>query len=85
MSTNAFEQSSSSSKCGKGKPQTLVELRGAQNVKQCESCKFLGVIFLPEARTILHYHNKLDHMVFDKLKDLARAGYLPRKLLRQKK
>ena len=33
MSTNAFEQTSSASICGKCKPQTLVELTEAKNVK----------------------------------------------------
>ena len=76
MSTNAFEQTSSASICGKYKPQTLVELKGAKNVKQCKSYNILGDIS-PVARILLHYHNKLDHMGFDRLKDLARAGYLP--------
>ena len=31
-------------------------------------------------KTILHYHNKLDHMGFGALKDLAKRGFLPRKI-----
>jgi len=65
-------------------PQTLVELREAKNVKQCKSCKGLGDIS-SAARALLHYHNKLDHMGFDKLKDLAKAGYLPRKITKTEK
>ena len=50
-----------------------MELREDKNVKQNKSCKGLGDISL-EARAFLHYHKKLDHMGFDKLKDIARAG-----------
>ena len=79
MITNAFEQSSLASIHGKYKQQTLVELRETNAVKQCKSCKSLGEIS-PAVRILLHYHNKLDHMSFDKLKDLARAGYLPSRI-----
>ena len=43
------------------------------------------MFFSPEARILLHYHNKLDHMGFDKLKDLARASYLPSKITKAEK
>ena len=79
MRDNTLEQSSSASICGKCKPQTLVEQREVQNVKQCKSCKGL-VDISPKARALLHYHNKLDHLGFDKIKDLAHAGYLPSKI-----
>ena len=84
MSTNTFEQSSPVSICGKCKPQTIVELRKAKHVKQCISCKSLGDIS-PEARILLHYHNKLDHMGFDKEEDLTCAGYLPSKITKAEK
>ena len=67
MSTNAFDQTSSALICGKYKSQTLVELREAKTVKQYKSCNNLGDIS-PAARKLLHYHNKLEHMGFDKLK-----------------
>ena len=56
MSTNTLEQSSSVSICGNCKPQTLVELRETESVKQCKSCKGLGDIS-SAARALLHYHN----------------------------
>ena len=34
----------------------------------------------PEAKLLLHYHNILDHMGFGALRDLAKEGYLPRKI-----
>ena len=55
-----------------------MELRKAKSVKQCKSYKDLGNI--PKAQALLHYHNKLNHMGFDKLKDFANAGYLPSKI-----
>ena len=72
MSNNTFEQTSSASICVKCKTQTLMELREAKAVKQWKSFKSSGDI-LPAARVLLHYHNKLDHMGFNKLKELARA------------
>ena len=56
----------------------------AKNVKQCKSCKGLGDIS-PEARAFLHYHNKLDHMGFNKLKDLASDGYIQSKITKAEK
>ena len=84
MSTNAFEQTSSALICGKYKPQTLVELRESGAVKQCKPCKCLGDI-PSTSRELLHYHNKLDHIDFDKLKDLARAGHLPSRTTKAKR
>ena len=46
---------------------------------EMHNCKSVDEIS-STARLLLHYHNKLDHMGFDKLKELARAGYLPHKM-----
>ena len=84
MSNNAFEQTNPALICGKYKPQTLVELREAKAVKQWKLCKILSDISLV-ARLLLCYHNKLDHIDFDKLKGLTSAGYLPSKITKAEK
>ena len=65
-------------------PQTSVELRETKNAKQCKSCKGLDEIS-SEAKLLLHYHHKLNHMGFDKLKYLENAGYLPSKITKAEK
>ena len=63
-------------------------MREAKNFKKCKSCKGLDDIS-PVARAFLCYHNKLDHMGFDKLKDLTHAVFfiflLPSKITKAEK
>ena len=49
------------------------------DVDQCKQCCNLGGLS-PEGKLLLHYHNMLDHMGFGALRDLAKQGYLPRKI-----
>ena len=51
-----------------------------ENRKMSDSCTTCKISFdnLTNAqRALLHWHNKLDHMGFTQLKDLAKRGYLP--------
>ena len=44
---------------------------------KCKVCKPYASLSM-NARLLLHYHNKLDHMGMRELKDLARQGFLPK-------
>ena len=46
------------------------------NSNKCKVCKPYASLS-KNARLLLHYHNILDHMGFEDLKDLARKGFLP--------
>ena len=49
---------------------------------ECGDCKVNFENLTQPSRLLLHYHNKLDHISFKSLKDLARVGFLPKCLVR---
>ena len=50
--------------------------------RECGDCEVNFDNLSQPSRLLLHYHNKLDHMGFKSLKDLARAGFLPKCIMR---
>ena len=45
--------------------------------RECGDCEINFDNLSQPSRLLLHYHNKLDHMGFKSLRDLAQAGFLP--------
>ena len=49
----------------------------SDNSNSCKTCNISFNNLDNAQRTLLHWHNKLDHMGFSQIKDLAKKGYLP--------
>ena len=50
--------------------------------KECENCTVSFDSLDNAQRTLLHWYNKLDHMGFNQIRNLARRGFLPKVIVK---